>query len=75
MSKRAEEKASERYPQEDRIGIAIAERSGFICGYDEAEKDIISLVESRLSELLGDAQPTPILRYDLRDLVKKIGKQ
>lgn len=40
MSKRAKEKALERYPQEDRIGIAIAERTGFICGYDEAEKDL-----------------------------------
>lgn len=37
---RAEEKALERYPQEDRMGIAIAERSGFICGYEQAEKDL-----------------------------------
>lgn len=41
-------------------------------GYEQAEKDILSLIESRLSELLGDAQPTPILRYELLDLVKKI---
>ena len=41
-------------------------------GYEQAEKDIISLIESRLSELLGDAQPTPILRYELRDLINKI---
>ena len=41
-------------------------------GYSQAEKDILSLIESRLSELLGDAQPTPILRYELMDLVEKI---
>lgn len=41
-------------------------------GFEQAEKDIIALIESRLSELLGDAQPTPILRYELRDLINKI---
>ena len=40
-----------------------------------AEKDIISIIESRLSELLGDAQPTPILRYELQDLIKKIKEE
>ena len=44
----------------------------YIKGYEQAERDILSLIESRLSELLGDAQPTPILRYELLDLVKKI---
>lgn len=44
-------------------------------GYEQAEKDILSLIESRLSELLGDAQPTPILRYELLDLVKKIKEE
>jgi hypothetical protein len=41
-------------------------------GYEQAEKDIISLIESRLSELLGDAQPTPILRAELRELIDEI---
>ena len=41
-------------------------------GFEQAEKDIIALIESRLSELLGAAQPTPILRYELRDLINKI---
>lgn len=44
-------------------------------GYEQAEKDIISIIESRLSELLGDAQPTPILRYELQDLIKKIKEE
>lgn len=44
-------------------------------GYKQAEKDIISILESRLSELLGDAQPTPALRAELRDLIKKIKEE
>ena len=44
-------------------------------GYEQAEKDIISIIESSLSELLGDAQPTPILRYELQDLIKKIKEE
>lgn len=44
-------------------------------GYSQAEKDILSIIESRLLELLGDAQPTPTLRYELLDLVKKIKEE
>ena len=40
--------------------------------YEKAEKETIAIIESRLSELLGDAQPTPILRHELQDLIKKI---
>ena len=50
-------------------------KTGFIQGYEQAEKDIISLIESRLSELLGDAQPTPVLRAELRDLIKQIKEE
>lgn len=47
----------------------------FIDGYRKAEKNIIALIESRLSELLGDARPTPILRNELQDLIKKIKEE
>lgn len=40
--------------------------------YEKAEKEIIAIIETRLSELLGDAQPTPILRSELQDLIKRI---
>ena len=43
--------------------------------YEKAEKDTIAIIESRLSELLGDAQPTPILRHELQDLIKKIKEE
>ena len=41
-------------------------------GYEQAEKDIISLIESRIGEILGDAQPAPVLRIELRELINKI---
>lgn len=44
-------------------------------GYELAEKDIITLIESRISELLGDAQPAPVLRIELRELITKIKGQ
>lgn len=77
MSKRAEEVALKAYPYEVGVKGLICENSRqiFIQGYEKAEKDIISIIESRLAELLGDAQPTPILRYELWDLIKKIKEE
>lgn len=84
MSKRAEESALKAYPKckPDHLGIysleystVLSGREGFQRGYEQAEKDIISIIESRLGELLGDAQPTPILRYELQDLIKKIKEE
>ena len=74
MSKRAETASMEAYPDDRFVSDEYADmcRSFYQEGYEQAEKDILSLIESRLSELLGDAQPTPILRYELMDLVKKI---
>ena len=53
----------------------MADRFIYISAYHQAQRDIISLIESRISELLGDAQPTPILRYELRDLIKRIKEE
>lgn len=47
----------------------------FVAGYHQAKKDIISIIELRLSELLGDAQPIPVLRCELQDLIKKIKEE
>lgn len=41
-------------------------------GYEQAERDIIALIESRLSEIIGDAQPKPALRAELEELIKRI---
>lgn len=76
MSKKAKEAALKAYPvvieEHTERDLNKPRRLSYIRGYEQAEKDIIALIESRLSELLGDAQPTPILRYELLDLVKKI---
>lgn len=69
----AEQAAVERFPHgkyDGEQGDAL--RYACIAGYNKAEKDTIAIIESRLSELLGDAQPTPILRCELQDLIKKI---
>ena len=66
MSKRAEEAAYNYAKENGTLGYDYNQIYDAVKnGYEQAEKDIISLVESRLSELLGDAQPTPILRYEL----------
>ena len=44
----------------------------FIKGYERAEKDIVSLIQSRINEIIGDAQPKPILRVELQALIKRI---
>jgi len=86
MSKRAEEAALKAYPKEEgkvwssafgtiKFDKTAPERIAYRQGYSQAEKDLITLIESRLSELLGDAQPTPILRYELQDLIKKIKEE
>jgi len=85
---KAEEAAIKAYPDNDVLFFAEdadgnthsvttfgREMNGFIFGYEQAEKDIITLIESRLSELFGDAQPTPILRYELQDLIKIIKEE
>lgn len=76
MSKKAEQAAYNYAKENGTLGydynqIYDAAKNG----YEQAEKDIITLIESRLSELLGDAQPTPILRYELQDLIKKIREE
>ena len=47
-------------------------RVAFIKGYEQREKGIIALIESRIGEILGDAQPAPVLRAELQELINKI---
>lgn len=74
MSKRAESAERKYYGALYSVQMKN-ERNGFIKGYEQAEKDIISLIESRIGEIMGDAQPAPILRYELQDLIKKIKEE
>ena len=47
-------------------------RTIFMKGYSQAQQDIIALIQSRIDEILGDAQPKPALRAELQELIKKI---
>ena len=67
MSK-AEERALEAYDTNTPAPIRIAYRDG----YEQAEKDILSIIEFRISEIIGDAQPKPALRAELEELIKRI---
>lgn len=78
---RAEKKALEAYPVPQgttpsgrawKDSDMIFVRELFIQGYEQAEKDTITLIESRISEILGDAQPKPALRAELQEIIKRI---
>ena len=43
--------------------------------YKVAEIDLLSLIESRISEIIGDAQPKPALRAELQELIKRIKEE
>lgn len=51
----------------------------FLKGVAEGKRlekdDNISLIESRIGEILGDAQPAPVLRAELRELITKIKEE
>ena len=73
MSKRAEEKAkvfgnSLNYYQ----SMEMWPEEAFQKGYEQAEKDIIAIIESRIAEILGDAQPKPTIRIELKELITRI---
>ena len=81
MSK-AESRALEAYPKLSVASVCLdgtapvdlntGARKRFIEGYEQAEKDILSIIESRISEVIGDAQPRPALRAELEELIKRI---
>jgi hypothetical protein len=43
--------------------------------YGVAKIDILSIIESRISEIIGDAQPKPALRAELQELIKRIKEE
>ena len=72
---RAEEMALEAYPRDEDRELNYRRtnyRIAYERGYKQAEKDILSLIESRISEIIGDAQPKPALRAELEELINRI---
>ena len=50
----------------------IAFQKGVQEGRRLEREDVKSTIQSRIDEILGDAQPAPILRMELQELIKKI---
>ena len=55
-----------------RVDYNLVPRHCFQAGYEQAENYILATIESRLSEIIGDAQPKPALRAELQELITKI---
>ena len=77
---KAEQQALKKYPEDKTFtswqkDTFDAMRDGFIVGYEQATQSILAIVESRISEILGDAQPKPVLRAELEELIAKIRNQ
>lgn len=82
MSKRATNFAADKFPfRYDTHGDVINFEQTIllqgVCriGYMQAEQNIISIIESRISEIIGDAQPKPVLRMELQDLIRRIKEE
>lgn len=73
---RAEEAARKAYPYDGgtKGWICKSSRPIFIKGYEKAQQDIIALIQSRIDGILGDAQPAPILRMELQELINRINQ-
>ena len=72
---RAEEMALEAYPRDEDRELNFRRtnyRIAYERGYKQAEKDITTIIQFRLSEIIGDAQPKPALRAELQELIKRI---
>lgn len=50
----------------------VAFQKGVQEGRRLEREDVKSTIQSRIDEILGDAQPAPILRMELKELIKKI---
>ena len=50
----------------------VAFQKGVQEGRRLEREDVKSTIQSRIDEILGDAQPYPILRMELQELIKKI---
>ena len=75
---RAEEMALKPYPRDEERELNYRRanyRIAYERGYKQASKDIIAIIESLISEIIGDAQPKPILRAELQELITKIKEQ
>ena len=55
--------------------LKTAEDHAYFAGSESMREKVISLIESRITEIMGDAQPAPVLRIELRELIKQIKEE
>jgi hypothetical protein len=72
--------AGAKWQKEQMMDEWLKDRGGcFWDGVEEGKKvmedAILALIESRISEIIGDAQPKPALRAELQELIAKIRNQ
>lgn len=48
-------------------------RALFWKGYDRCMKDVANMIDKRIGQILGDAQPGPVLRIELTELKREVG--
>lgn len=58
--------------EQPEIFDTVAFQKGVAEGRRLEREDVKSIIQSRIDEILGDAQPAPILRMELQELIKKI---
>lgn len=47
-------------------------KDAFIAGAEWMKAKMLKLIETRISEIIGDAQPNPVLRIELQSIIDKI---
>lgn len=80
MRSRADQAEEAAFDYQRKLGMVdsvsdehiVARRMGFYDGYKKAKQDILSIIQARLNEIQGDAQPRPVLRMELQELINEI---
>ncbi len=66
------EEAAEKYKTQWDVEHPHSPDIDFIAGAKWMKSKILKLIETRISEIIGDAQPNPVLRIELQDIIDKI---
>jgi predicted small metal-binding protein len=58
--------------KQDQSLIELAEDHAMLAGMNKMKEEMMEKIKSRISEILGDAQPNPVLRIELQGIIDKI---
>ena len=54
--------------------LYVADKS-YKIGWRDCKEQMLNIIESRISEIIGDAQPKPAMRIELEELITKIKEE